>query len=314
MQTLQEIRELLDAAGFVPQKRFGQNFLIDLNSMRKLLELAELPPETAVLEVGPGTGSLTEELLDRAARVVAVEIDRGFCELLRRRFAQRDNLTLVCADALSGKHALEDALLAALPERAHLVANLPYQIATPLLAECLLSSWRATTGREGGGTDERVFERMTFTVQRELADRLTASQGDPEYGPVSIIVASLARVQLGPILPPTAFWPRPQVQSRIVRIDFDEPLARELHSAHALTSVLHWCFTHRRKQIGWLLHAKRSPVAPEALRSGLDAAAIDPASRPEEITPAQFRTLANAMADHLPGTNAQERGGEETAR
>ena len=144
-QTLREIRALLAAGGLNPQHRFGQNFLIDLNLMRKLVAAAELSPDDVVLEVGPGTGSLTEMLLDAGVRVVAVEIDRGFQAILRERLAANQRFTLVQGDALAGKHRVNPLVLNALRQTRpgaggsyKLVANLPYQIATPQLVDLLL--------------------------------------------------------------------------------------------------------------------------------------------------------------------------------
>lgn len=159
---------MLRERDFVPQRQFGQCFLIDLNLMAKVLELADLKGDETVLEVGPGTGSLTEELLSRAKRVVTVEIDRGLCQLLRENFADRPNFTLICGDVLAGKHAISPEVIAALGEGSvNLISNLPYNVATPLIAECLVSTWRRVVG---GDSLTCRFERLTFTVQREVAD------------------------------------------------------------------------------------------------------------------------------------------------
>ena len=137
-QILSEIRAVLAGAGLAPQHRFGQNFLIDLNLMRKLVDAADLSPADTVLEVGPGTGSLTEILLDRGVRVVAVEIDHGFQAILRERLGTHPRFTLIQADALATKHCVNPLVLKILSEQPpdaggayKLVANLPYQIATP---------------------------------------------------------------------------------------------------------------------------------------------------------------------------------------
>ena len=124
---------MLSAAGLAPQKRFGQNFLVDLNLMAKVVETAALQGDETVLEVGPGTGSLTEELLKVAPRVVAVEIDRRLHRYLQRSLAGADNLELLCGDVLAGKDKLSPAVVSALGGRAVLVANLPYGVAAPLV-------------------------------------------------------------------------------------------------------------------------------------------------------------------------------------
>src|SRR3954471_19764506 len=164
-QTKHEIQALLSAAGTEPRYRFGQNFMIDQNLVRLVAEAGELTPDDLVIEVGPGTGTLTEELLARGGRVVAVEIDRDLAGLLRRRFSDRPNFTLVEGDALAGKHDLNPELLAIIRTSiaenrpVKLVANLPYNIASPLIIELLVAGVRL----------------LAFTVQKEVALRLRAA-------------------------------------------------------------------------------------------------------------------------------------------
>ena len=292
MQTLRQIRGILSAAAIRPRRRLGQCFLIDLNLMRKLLELAELDGSETVLEVGPGTGSLTGELLDRANRVVAVEIDASLADEVARLLGDRPNLTLIRGDVLAGKRAISPEVLAALGCRAHLVANLPYRVATPLVAQCLLDSWRT---RRGDASACR-FDRLTFTVQREVGDRLTAAPGGKDYGPVSVVVALLGRSTLGPAVPAAAFWPCPKVGGRIMRIDFDAQAADAVADADELGAVLALAFLHRRKRIGSILRRRQAKHPPQRLADALAAAGIDPSVRPEQVPPEQYRVLGNALA------------------
>lgn len=302
MQTLTEIRALLEDAGLTPHKRFGQNFLFEQNLMDKVLDLADVQPGQVVLEVGPGTGSLTEELLARvgeAGRVVSAEIDRGLCRLLEGRLGARPNFTLICGDALAGKHAIEPRILEALGPRADLVANLPYNIATPLVAQCLLDSWAVLRGGAAGGV---LFSRMTFTIQQEVAQRLVAGPQSGSYGPVSVIVALLGRAQMGPVVPAAAFWPRPTVVSRIVRVDFDATAAAQLRDAGTLKALLATVFGQRRKQLGSVIHRKNAPFATDAFEAAIAKAGIPPTVRGETLTPAHYLAIANSLADagHAP--------------
>lgn len=292
MQSLREIRGMLTEVGLVPRKRAGQCFLVDQNLLGKLLALAELTGRETVLEVGPGTGSLTEELLARAARVVAVEIDRRLVELLRRHMADRSGLVLIAGDVLAGKHKISRKVLKAAGPVAHMVSNLPYSIATPLIAECLLQSWRATAA----GSPACRFDRLTFTVQREVADRLAARPGGGQYGPVSVLVSLLGRLKVGPAVPSSAFWPKPKVASRMLRIDFDKSAATGLHDARVLIDLLAMVFSQRRKQIGSIMRKSSGRFPVEGLLCGLSAAGVDPTHRPQQIAPEQFLTLANVLA------------------
>lgn len=293
MQTLSQIRQLLADSGLCPQKRFGQCFMIDQNLLAKLLELADISPADSILEVGPGTGTLTEELLKRSGKVVAVEIDRGLAATLERHFASSNNFTLLCQDILDGKHLISPEVTKHLLPSARLVSNLPYNIATPLIAQCLVDSWRHLRHTASPNPWCR-FDRLTFTVQREVADRLAARPGQEEYGQVSVLVALLGKLTLGPVLPPSAFWPAPSVDSRIVRIDFDPNLALQLAHEPTLQEVLTAAFGQRRKQIGSA--AKRSRFAPADFATALTHAGINPTARAETIQPEQFLTLANALS------------------
>ncbi len=300
MQTLKEIQALLDQAGARPQKRLAQSFLIDLNLMGKLLEIAELRGNETILEVGAGTGSLTEELLRAtpAGRVIAVEIDRGLARLLRNRFAEqlsiRSNLTLIEGDVLGGKNRISPVVLTAAGPRANLVANLPYSIATPMVAECMLESWRSLRG-EGVR-----FDRLTFTVQHEVAERFAAAPGrraGRAYGQVSVILGLLGRVKLGPVIPPTAFWPQPKVSSRIVRVDFDAHTAGQLHDVVILRAVLNMVFTQRRKHISSTARARGAVFGPRVFSDALEKAGVNPTARAGELPPEAYRDLANVLCD-----------------
>lgn len=292
MQSLHEIRALLEAAGLSPQKQFGQNFLFDKNLMARILDLAELSGQETVLEVGPGTGSLTEELLDRARRVVAVEIDRGLGKQLAARLGERENFHLIQGDVLAGKHELSPEVLLFLGDNAHLVANLPYNIATPLIAVCLMNSWKAA--RRGTGCR---FDRLTFLVQREVAQRMVASAGQAAYGPISVIIALLGKAQLGVVAPAGAFWPRPKIDSQAVRIDFDENSLQTVEEVERLSQLVGLLFGQRRKQIGSILRKHSADLSTGGLADSLERVGASPADRAEQLTPQQFAAMANTWGE-----------------
>ncbi len=324
MQTVKEIKELLSRVDAHPQKRFGQCFLIDLNQMRKVLDIANLPDDgsATVLEVGPGTGSLTEELLERAAKVVAVEIDKKLAGLLRRRLitdpacqiepaaspkriekisdASSKNIwrvdragkfVLIEGDILAGKSRIAPAVLSELGPQARLVANLPYNIATPLIAECLLESWRAVMGF--GGVR---FDTMTFTVQQEVAERFVAKTGR-EYGQVSVLIDLLSRATLGPVISAGSFWPQPKIASQIVHIEFDPQAAMKLKNAETLQDLLGMTFTQRRKRISSTVKSRGAAFDPEKFSAALIKINIDASARADNIPPQAFLELANELAE-----------------
>ncbi|MFQ5807832.1 MAG: 16S rRNA (adenine(1518)-N(6)/adenine(1519)-N(6))-dimethyltransferase RsmA [Phycisphaerae bacterium] len=289
-QTLSEIRSLLAGAGLAPRQRYGQNFLIDLNLMQKLVGAADVRPADLVLEVGPGTGSLTEILLKRGARLVAVEIDRGLQALLRERLGKHPRFTLVQADILATKHRINPLVLNILDKQEpgaggarKLVANLPYQIATPLLMELLYTS--------------PPFERLTCTVQKEVGERLAAEPGSDAYGPVSVISQTLAEIELIAILPPSAFWPRPKVESIMLTIRPRQVDQIDVEDVPDFVDFVQRGFGQRRKML-------RRVVRDWELLDALAAfhrAGVNPDARPGELTPEAWRAFHRAVrAQHPP--------------
>lgn len=269
-QTKHEIESLLAAAGMQPRRRFGQNFMIDRNLVRLVAEAGDIAAGQLVIEVGPGTGTLTEELLERGAEVLAVEIDRNLADLLRQRFADRKSFTLIEGDALAGKHELNAALLNRLRTAgapARLVANLPYQIASPLIVDLLIAG----------------VELLAFTVQKEVADRLRAPGGSEAYGPLSVMTQMLARVEILRTLPPQAFWPAPSIDSALVRLVRNDRLGSE---AAAFSRFIHAVFSYRRKTL-----RKALLEAGQDAERLLTATSLDGRRRPEELTPEEFFTL-----------------------
>jgi 16S rRNA (adenine1518-N6/adenine1519-N6)-dimethyltransferase len=283
-QTLSEIRSLLAGAGLAPQQRYGQNFLIDLNLMRKLVAAADVRAEDVILEIGAGTGSLTEILLDRGARVVGVEIDHGLQALLRDRLGQRPRFTLVQADALASKHQINPLVLKILNRRTpepggarKLVANLPYQVATPLLMELLYTT--------------PSLERLTCTIQKEVGQRLAAEPGTSAYGPVSVISQTLAEIELIAILPPSAFWPRPKVESLMLTLRPRAPEQIAVDDVPAFVSLVQRAFTQRRKM---LRRVVRDWDLLDAL-AVFHRAGVNPDARPEELTPKVWQEFYRSL-------------------
>ncbi len=279
-QTLRTIRSLLEKAGLKPRHRFGQHFLIDLNLMRKMVRVAGLVPDDVVLDVGAGTGSLTEMLLETGCRVIANELDRDLYALLEDRFAGRERLTLLPGDCLAGKHRLNPQLAEALASHApgpggvrKLVANLPYSVATPLIMELLYF--------------EPPVERMVFTIQKEVGQRLMAAPGSADYGPISVVAQSLAQMRSVATLPAGVFWPRPKVDSVMIDLRRNPPERIPVDDPREFGRFVQKGFLHRRKV---LRHACRhwelnDPAAFFA------AAGVSDQQRPQDLPPAAWWAL-----------------------
>jgi len=271
-QTLEQIRSMLEAEGLAPKKSFGQNFLIDRNLVAKLVDQAAVGEGDLVLEVGPGTGTLTGELLARGCEVIACELDNGLARIMAGRFAGEPRFTLIHGDCLAGKRALSPEVLDAIAGRPfRLVANLPYQAATPLMLSLLVA--------------HPACGVQAVTIQKEVADRLLAGPGSKTYGTISIVARCTARVRRIANLPNECFWPRPKVTSSMVLLErLDEPKTAD---AAWLAEFCQRVFAGRRKQLGSLLRSL-----------GLEPASwpenIDRTDRVESLTPEEVEVLARA--------------------
>jgi 16S rRNA (adenine1518-N6/adenine1519-N6)-dimethyltransferase len=201
-----------------------------------------------------------------------------------------EKFILIEGDILADKSTIAPPVLGELGRSAHLVANLPYNIATPLVAECMLESWRAVKTHRGVR-----FDSLTFTVQQEVAQRFAATAGR-QFGPVSVILSLLGRVSLGPVIPAGSFWPRPKIASQIVRIDFDEASAGELCDAMVLRDLLAMTFTQRRKRISSTPRSRGALFEPEAFAEALAEARVDGACRADQISPGEYKALSNILA------------------
>ena len=267
-QTKTQIRDLLASASARPKHRFGQNFMVDGNLVRAVADAGEVIAGEVVIEVGPGTGTLTDELLERGADVLAVEIDRDLAGVLRARLGGHGRFTLVEGDALANKHTLHPAVHDAAAGGAKLVANLPYNLASPLIVELLIAG----------------SPLLAFTVQQEVAERIAAPPGGKTYGPLSVMCQALAEAEVLRALPPGAFWPPPKITSSLVRlrrrpIDFDPA---------ALNRVVSTLFQRRRKTL-------RNAAEPLG-DVDLAALGLDPQARPETLSVDDFLNLAAATA------------------
>ena len=249
-QTQSFLRELLQRHALSPKNKLGQNFLIDLNLLDLIARRAELTATDLVLEVGTGTGSLTARMAAEAGAVCTVEVDPSFHALATEHLGWRRNVVLVRADILQNKNLLNPMVVEKLAEtrerfhceRIKLVANLPFAVATPVISNLLLS--------------EVSVERMVVTVQWEIAERLMGEPATKEYGALSVLVQSIADVELVRKLPPTVFWPRPQVASAIVLIRPNEDKRRRIADLQRWRVFLRDLYSHRRKNVrgalaGW---------------------------------------------------------------
>jgi 16S rRNA (adenine1518-N6/adenine1519-N6)-dimethyltransferase len=279
--TTTQIRDLARRHGFRPSKALGQNFVVDPNTIRRIVRLAEVSADDRVLEVGAGFGMLTVALAERAASVTAVEIDRRLLPALEEVVGGLGNVAIVAGDAM------EIDLESLLGGREHrLVANLPYNIATPLLAGML--------------SDRPEIGDFVVMVQREVGERLIAPPGSKAYGGVSVLVAYHCTARLLGRIPPTVFWPAPIVESVLIRLSRrPPPVAVEPAS---LMRVVHAAFGQRRKTVRNSLAAGLG-LAPDAVERAVAAAGLDPGARAETFGLEDFARLTEALSGALRGAS-----------
>ncbi len=289
-QTRSYLMALFERHGFHPRTAFGQNFLIDLNLIDVLAREASLGPEDLVLEIGTGTGGLTARLAREAGAVITVEVDRDMVGLARELTDDLPNVTLLHRDALKNKNHFAPELLELIDEQLgegdrrqlKLIANLPYSIATPIVSNLVAS--------------ELDWERMVVTIQWELGQRMTASPGTSEYGSLSAWLQSQCRVKLLRRLPPTVFWPRPKVQSAIVKLRPD-PVGRHRIADRAFfQDFLRRGFQQRRKYFrGVLAGMYRKQLSKSAIDDILAGLEMPTGVRAEQMGVDDLVELANRL-------------------
>lgn len=295
-QTLSYLAHRLESVGITPKTRFGQNFLIDLNLVELIARTAQLTKRDVVLEVGTGLGSLTKLLAASAAHVVTVEIDKHIAPLARQEFEELDNVTLLEQDALKNKSQFDPIVLETLREKLaavpggklKLVANLPYNVATPIISNLLsVDPWPT---------------RIVVTIQKELAERIVAQPRSKDYGALSIWIQAQAKAEIVRVMPPSVFWPRPRVESAIVDIRTQKVLRDRIGEVEFFHSFVRSVFLHRRKFL-------RSALI-GSLKDHLDKPAVDailtemkfPADcRAEQLSVEEMMDLAKTARQHWQG-------------
>ncbi len=293
-QTQSYLRSLFAQRGISPQRRLGQNFLIDLNIHDVIVDAAEVGPGDVILEVGPGTGALTSLMASRgAAAVVAVDVDPAMVKLTAEAVAGLPNVRVLHRDALKNKNMLSpellDAVRAALSEgpdrRFKVVANLPYNVATPVISNLLVHP-------------ELCPDLMVVTIQRELADRMCAEPATSAYGALSVLVQALADVSIVRALPPSVFWPRPKVDSAVIAIRPDAAKRARMGDVAWFHTLVRQMFFQRRKYIRHVLAGLGSDGWTKSeVDAWLESQGLSGQLRAESLNVEEFVSLAHALRD-----------------
>jgi 16S rRNA (adenine1518-N6/adenine1519-N6)-dimethyltransferase len=270
-----DVRRILDAHDLRPSRALGQNFLADPNTARRIVRLAGVGADDRVVEVGPGIGSLTLALAEQVRSVLALELDRHLIPALTETLSGTENVDVVEGDALNVDYG---ALLG--PERSSwvMVANLPYNVATPLVAHML--------------DDVPQLSRIVVMVQKEVAERLAAPPGTHACGAISTKVAYHAEAKMLAVVPPTVFMPRPRVDSAVIALDRRPEPSVDVPSPEAMMRLVRAGFAQRRKMLRQSLRAELGDQAEAAMR----AAGLDPAARAETLGLEDWAALTRVVA------------------
>ncbi|NLJ41566.1 MAG: 16S rRNA (adenine(1518)-N(6)/adenine(1519)-N(6))-dimethyltransferase RsmA [Clostridiales bacterium] len=275
------IKNIIERHGFKFSKSLGQNFLIDSNIVEKIIEGANISEEDNILEIGPGIGTLTKELVTKAGKVVAVEIDRGLLPILNETLGSPSNLTIVQGDILKLdiKRLVKDYFEG---QDFKVVANLPYYITTPIIMRFL--------------EEDLPFTALTVMVQKELAQRMAASPNSKEYGSLSVAVQYYTQPQLVCKVPSTVFMPRPKVDSLVITLNRLDHSPAEVKDEKLFFSIVRAAFAKRRKTLLNNLVAENLGDWDKAeITKILEEVGIDPQIRGESLGIKEYALIANRM-------------------
>lgn len=273
--------EILQSNDFQFLKKFGQNFLIDLHVLDKIVRSAQIGPEDVCVEIGPGIGSLTQVLAEKASRVIAVEIDGRLIPILERNLSDYPNITLIHQDFL--KLDLKAKLAELGVERPiKVIANLPYYITTPIIMG-LFESGIPLSG-------------MTVMVQEEVARRMQAGPGSKDYGALSLAVQYYAQAEIAAFVPQNCFMPRPGVGSAVIQLTTHKEKPVLVQDERRLFALIKAAFGQRRKTlVNSVSNSPELEYTKEQVLGALQSLALPEQIRGEALTLAQFAALANEL-------------------
>ena len=278
-----EIKALLARHGFRFSKSMGQNFLTAQWVPEDIADSAELDEGTGVLEVGPGIGCLTEQLSERAGKVVAVELDKALKPVLKETLAGRDNVEIVFGDVL--KQNLPELVQEKMPGLRHAVcANLPYNVTSPLITAFL---------------EAECFDTVTVMIQREVAKRICAKPGTADYGAFTLLVQWYADAELLFDVPPGCFIPQPKVTSTVIRLRTRNAPPVKVKSKELFFRVVRSAFGMRRKTLTNALSAGFGELSKESIENALIISDFDPKIRGEMLSFGDFAKIADSFYDIL---------------
>ncbi|WP_275120589.1 16S rRNA (adenine(1518)-N(6)/adenine(1519)-N(6))-dimethyltransferase RsmA [Alkalihalobacterium chitinilyticum] len=280
-------RAILEKYKFSFKKSLGQNFLIDLNILARILDAAGVNEQVGAIEIGPGIGALTEQLAKRADKVVAFEIDQRLLPVLGDTLSPYDNVKIIHSDVL--KADVSQVMREEFKEGQDVmvVANLPYYVTTPILMKLL--------------EEKLPIKRIVVMIQKEVADRIAAKPGSKDYGSLSIAAQYYAKAETVFTVPKTVFVPQPNVESAVLRLTIREEPPVEVEDESFFFEVIRSSFAQRRKTIFNNLTHHFGKDRKEQIEVALTTASVDPKRRGETLSIEEFAQLSNELIGLLKG-------------
>jgi 16S rRNA (adenine1518-N6/adenine1519-N6)-dimethyltransferase len=279
-------KQILEKYGFSFKKSLGQNFLVDLNILRNIVKFANLSAESAVIEIGPGIGALTEQLAKQANKVIAFEIDDRLLPILKETLEPYEQVTIIHKDVL--KVDLKEVIDRECSPGQDLmvVANLPYYVTTPILMKLI--------------TDDLPIRGIVVMLQKEVADRIAAAPGTKNYGSLSIAIQYYMDAETVMTVPKSVFVPQPNVDSAVIRLTKRTSPAVKVKDEKFFFQVVRASFAQRRKTIlNNLGHNLGTKEQKPLIEQGLKDADIDPQRRGESLSIGEFAKLSDILLPHF---------------
>ena len=274
--------EILNKYNLSAQKRYGQNFLIDSNVLRKIVESAGVTKEDTVLEIGPGIGTLTQFLCEAASKVISVEIDKAMIPVLNDTLSEYDNITIVNEDIL--KVDILKLLKENGAKSVKVVANLPYYITTPIIMELL--------------EKDAPIESITVMIQKEVAERMQTGPGSKDYGALSLAVAFYSKAEVKMTVSPNCFIPRPNVDSAVIRMDKLKEPPVSVKDRDLMFKIIKGAFEQRRKTLtNALSHSVSFKTDKEKVEEALEKMGKKTNIRGEELNLSEFAVLSDILSN-----------------
>jgi 16S rRNA (adenine1518-N6/adenine1519-N6)-dimethyltransferase len=268
-----KVKQVLDQLEIIPTKRRGQNFLLNSETAKSIVDFAKIPKDAAVIEIGPGLGALTEQILKHTKRFAIIEIEQKFCEFLKQTYPDLENIYNTSFVEVE----LEAICKQLSTDQVYLISNVPYSISSELFLWLI--------------NNRKYFNSASLLFQREFAERLAAKPGSREYGSLSVMCETFTNHKLGSIISGASFYPSAEVESRLIKVEICQNPKFEIADQILFEKIVRAAFSHRRKTIFNSLKSSSLSYSAEQIKLFLEQAGFDPIRRAETFSAQDYAKL-----------------------